>query len=714
MVTVELTTAFGPEIDYDGPLGIITFFEHKNGSTYAYNIPSYFNVGPLIPSYSYKKEGISYSAGVLIEDFQLGNMRDWTELGTTETGDKQYVLVDHGLELGSDYADWPHGHIYIATEIVDGFEFTQITEHKAFYHSVSTGDVNGDALPDIVASHMGSNFGATFQNINIFIQQDDGSFVEDLSLIPAIGSEAGTGGVLVTDLDGDDNEIIEVAYGKTYFGEYAVKIYSGNANNGFQLSARIAPSGLFDTMGGTRIRDIDYDRDGDSDFVISLEGAMTTEEQGYTGNGLHIISNTGGETPFYSTTSLLEEHAWYFSELQFREFEVVDFDFDGWLDIVLHAWSGDRFMVGQNEFDLGPALFRNIEGKRFEQLSDITFSYSFEEQQGHGSSMLRFVGTDVSSQTAEFFMLVNSWGGKNAPLSVYMRPSYRDNPETLLLRNEDDYILGMGGDDVFIAEGGGSAIGGPGVDTVEFSAPFNSFTAVLNEAEVEVLHRDLNGDKSYSLSEVERLQFGNQSSDFELAKFMGSSSLTPSELESIIELYIAYYNRSPDALGLNFWGTAFVNGLTLAEIAAKFAPQPETVATYPAGTSSTDFATAVYANVLGRVPDQAGLEFWVGELDSGGVSRDQFVLAILRGVADTSADRAYLDNKTDVGAYFSVHKGMSDAENAQEAMALYDGTQISIDAAVSAIDNFYQAALNPVDGEFLLKVVGVLDNTLGD
>ena len=99
---------------------------------------------------------------------------------------------------------------------------------------------------------------------------------------------------------------------------------------------------------------------------------------------------------------------------------------------------------------------------------------------------------------------------------------------------------------------------------------------------------------------------------------------------------------------------------------------------------------------------------------SGGVSRDQFVLAILRGVADTSADRAYLDNKTDVGAYFSVHKGMSDAENAQEAMALYDGTQISIDAAVSAIDNFYQAALNPVDGEFLLKVVGVLDNTLGD
>lgn len=53
---------------------------------------------------------------------------------------------------------------------------------------------------------------------------------------------------------------------------------------------------------------------------------------------------------------------------------------------------------------------------------------------------------------------------------------------------------------------------------------------------------------------------------------------------------------------------------------------------------------------------------------------------------------------------------MSDVENASAAMALFDGTQGSINQAVAAIDNYYQQALDPTDGEFLMQVVGVLDN----
>jgi hypothetical protein len=190
--------------------------------------------------------------------------------------------------------------------------------------------------------------------------------------------------------------------------------------------------------------------------------------------------------------------------------------------------------------------------------------------------------------------------------------------------------------------------------------------------------------------------------------------LSGSDLEALIELYIAYFNRAPDAIGLNFWGTAFSNGTTLGEMATLFIDQDETRETYPADTSNTDFVTAVYDNVLGRIPDQAGFDFWVDMLNRSeetSITRDQFILEVLRGVAEGSSDREYLDNKVDVGAYFGIHRGRSNEDNASLAMALYDGSQSGIDQAISAIDEFYQNILGENSSDdFIWQIVGVMDN----
>ena len=193
--------------------------------------------------------------------------------------------------------------------------------------------------------------------------------------------------------------------------------------------------------------------------------------------------------------------------------------------------------------------------------------------------------------------------------------------------------------------------------------------------------------------------------------------------ESFIELYIAYFNRAPDAIGLNFWGTAFANGTTLQQMATLFIDQDETAATYPPGLSNSDFATAVYTNVLGRVADLEGFNFWVRVLDNGAVTRDQFILSLLEGakadppddatpefIAQQQADQQFLSNKIDIGAYFAVHKGMSDVANAKAAMGMFNGTPASIDSAVAAIEGFGQSALDPASGEFLMPLVGVLDD----
>lgn len=122
--------------------------------------------------------------------------------------------------------------------------------------------------------------------------------------------------------------------------------------------------------------------------------------------------------------------------------------------------------------------------------------------------------------------------------------------------------------------------------------------------------------------------------------------------------------------------------------------------------------TTVYNTVFGRVPDPRGFDFWVDQLnrsDVTGVTRDQFILEALGGVEEGSADRAYLDDKVDIGAYFAVSKGMSDLDNASAAMAAFEGSETSKDNAVAAIDGYHQEALDPDSGEFLMPGVGVLD-----
>jgi hypothetical protein len=286
------------------------------------------------------------------------------------------------------------------------------------------------------------------------------------------------------------------------------------------------------------------------------------------------------------------------------------------------------------------------------------------------------------------------------------------SPDILAGGSGNDRLASLGDDDVVVGGGGDDILdGGAGTDTAGYGGNQSSYTLQIGAGSTTISDRRPGEDGTDTLIDIELLDFA--SGTFDLTKFGGPAGLSQAEFESFIELYIAYFNRAPDAIGLNFWGTAYANGTTLSEMAALFADQDETRATYPDGTSNVGFATAVYNNVLGRVPDKDGLDFWVGQLDSGNVSRDQFILEVLGGVQPGSSDRAYLDLKVDIGAYFAVHKGMSDVANAAAAMALFDGTQAGTDAAVAAIDAYYADALDPDTGEFLMQVVGVLDDPFG-
>ena len=127
----------------------------------------------------------------------------------------------------------------------------------------------------------------------------------------------------------------------------------------------------------------------------------------------------------------------------------------------------------------------------------------------------------------------------------------------------------------------------------------------------------------------------------------------------VTELYIGYYNRAPDPVGLNFWLNALAGGETLTQVANQFANSSESTAIYPFLSNpnlanASSFVTQVYSNLLNRAPDNPGLQFWSQELQSGTVTPGGFILAIEQSVNQQTgtADAMTLGDKLTVAVNY--------------------------------------------------------------
>jgi hypothetical protein len=143
---------------------------------------------------------------------------------------------------------------------------------------------------------------------------------------------------------------------------------------------------------------------------------------------------------------------------------------------------------------------------------------------------------------------------------------------------------------------------------------------------------------------------------------------TQTQINSLVALYVGYFDRAPDPQGLQFWIDQIDNGRAFNTIAEDFATSPEATALYPflttpdVSTPST-FIQSIYLNLFGRAAEAEGLNFWTGVLQSGSVSVADFIEAIINGAVDAPTatpptfDKAVLDNKVTVGLDFATDAG---------------------------------------------------------
>ena len=141
----------------------------------------------------------------------------------------------------------------------------------------------------------------------------------------------------------------------------------------------------------------------------------------------------------------------------------------------------------------------------------------------------------------------------------------------------------------------------------------------------------------------------------------------PNSTQLITELYIAYFNRAPDPVGLGLWVTNFNAGLPITTIAQDFSNSSEAQKLYPFLALPTlpilpiaqNFVATVYNNLLNRVPDTAGLNFWAGLLNAGTISPSNFVLDVLQSIniqaqaVPLTADAQLIENKVAVADFYT-------------------------------------------------------------
>lgn len=322
-----------------------TIYTKINGKEHFIVSPTLFFSYPLLPALNFIKNGNTWS---LENSYTSGSMGAGRNYECLDSVNQTWAYADHGLELSS--GTWPHGNINLMKTTGNALSFSNISIARSFYHSVSTGDLNNDGLIDVVGLNMGTK-GNWYDNLHTYMQNSDGSFSENRTILMSSAGGRGAGAVLVKNLFGDARpEVIRADYGfNPAFSQpsdrYSFMIYTFNSSsNKYQLNKDPGPLGVFtnNDRGATSIKAHDFDNDGDLDIAVATEGTNF--------NGIEIWQNDG-QGNFTPSTNKLE---FTFEQMQFREFNVIDANNDGFLDIVLIPFHyGKLFRVGGNGFNLG-------------------------------------------------------------------------------------------------------------------------------------------------------------------------------------------------------------------------------------------------------------------------------------------------------------------------------------------------------------------------
>lgn len=166
------------------------------------------------------------------------------------------------------------------------------------------------------------------------------------------------------------------------------------------------------------------------------------------------------------------------------------------------------------------------------------------------------------------------------------------------------------------------------------------FISILDSGNILLSYDSYNGVLQQSIIEIFDIN-GNVLTSAN--NIENSNNLQITNTESVMQLYTAYFNRVVDKAGVDYWvGEMESNGWSIDDVATSFSQQVEFTSLYN-GLTNTQIVEKVYQNVLNRDGDSEGKDYWENELSSGSISISQLVQAIVNAATQKDLNGNYVN-----------------------------------------------------------------------
>lgn len=249
--------------------------------------------------------------------------------------------------------------------------------------------------------------------------------------------------------------------------------------------------------------------------------------------------------------------------------------------------------------------------------------------------------------------------------------------------NAAEQIAALGGNDSMWGGGGNDTLrGGDGVDTSFYNGQRSEYELVRQGETTFVRDGLALRDGADQLSQVEVLRFADRTVD--LRAHARAATISASDLKTIEELYVGFFDRIPEAEGLVYWIDKRAAGTSLGEIAQSFWDAGKAFGLYSTDgwVHPRENLRKIYDNVLQRpvdgpdAPTDAELQYWFDWIDyqerhSSGFWKGTYgwfgemVLQMLHDVhAGFEGDPKYgyvpalLNNKAALANYYAIEQGL--------------------------------------------------------
>ena len=169
----------------------------------------------------------------------------------------------------------------------------------------------------------------------------------------------------------------------------------------------------------------------------------------------------------------------------------------------------------------------------------------------------------------------------------------------------------------------------------------------------------------------------------------------PADYQAVTQaLYVAYFGRPADPAGeanyeaallaaeapTDVFGlsSAYATNPKIQALIDSFGKSTESQALYGTGTT-TQFVTTIYANLLSRQPQQAGLSFWSDAISNGTLTQGDAALSIMAGALGNTSSQGQLDGQL-VQNRLVVAQMFTDTVTAKSAVNAYTGAGAAANA----------------------------------